>query len=101
MAYISGGLSVIENTLSGQGNRTWLLQTADTVVTARAANYISDAQDRGMQIGDLVRLVRYTTFTDQYTFTTPILAMQLMVVMSVASTGADLSDGTAISVVNT
>lgn len=101
MAYVPGGLSVKTDTLSHGGPREWILQGSDAVTTVRGANYISDAEARGMRAGDLVYYIQWTTFTDQYTFTAPIVAYQLMPVLTVASTGADLGDGTAIDITNT
>ncbi len=74
--------------------RLWTYQSADTMATVRAANYMSDAKQRGMKVNDLVLVV---TAADGAAAT----AVNLAVVMAVASTGADLADGTAISVTNT
>lgn len=102
MVYIPNGLSLRQSGLSNQGYNEWNLDGEDSPTTARAAGYITDAADRGMQVGDLVQLRQYTAYTDQYNRTAPILAYQLMVVASIAANGsADLTDGTAIDVTNT
>lgn len=102
MAYISNGLSLKTDTLSGGGPREWILQNTDAVTTVRVVDYISDAQARGMEVGDLVYYTRWTTFTDQYNKAAPIVAKHIFVVMVISAAGAaDLSDGTAIDVTNT
>ncbi len=103
MAYISNGLSLIEGSLSGQGWNNWLLDGEDAPTAARAAGYITDAEEKGMRVGDLVTLRQWTAFgPTQYDRTGPVLAVQLMVVASIAANGsADLTDGTAIDVTNT
>lgn len=102
MVYISDGLSVIESGFSGQNWQHWLLDGEDAPATARVTGYITDADEKGMRVGDLVTLRQWTSFTDQYTRTGPVLAAQLMVVASIAADGsADLTDGTAISVTDT
>jgi hypothetical protein len=74
--------------------RTWTYQSADAVATVRAANYFSDAKQRGMKVNDLVFVV---VAADGSAAT----AVSICVVMAVAATGADLSDGTSITVTNT
>lgn len=102
MAYISDGLSLRQSGLSGQGYREWNLDGEDSPTSARAAGYITDAREKGLDVGDLVHLRQWTDYTDQYTFNGPVLAYQLMVVASIAANGsADLTDGTAIDVTNT
>jgi hypothetical protein len=74
--------------------RLWTYQSADSIATARAANYISDAKQRGMKVNDVVLVV---VAADGAAAT----ALSFCTVMAVASTGADLSDGTSLSVTNT
>lgn len=69
----------------------WTYDSADAATTVRAANYFTDALDLGMKAGDIVIQSDSAGQT----------VAHMYVVMSVASTGADLSDGTAISVTNT
>lgn len=102
MAYISGGLSLRQSGLSGQGYNEWNLDGEDAPATARVSGYITDGVDKGLQVGDLVHLRQWTTYTDQYTRTGPVLAYQLMIVVSISAAGVvDLSDGTAISLTDT
>ena len=103
MVYVPSGLSLIESGLSGQSWNHWLLDTPDAVTAARVDGYITDGQTQGMKVGDLVTLRQWTTFTDQYNRTGPVLAVQLMVVasLSTANDSVDLTDGTAVSVVDT
>ena len=103
MVYKPAGLSLFRGSMSGQDYNKWLLDSEDAPATVRVDGYVSDGQARGMRVGDLVELRQWTTFTDQYTKTGPILAFQLLVVLSLATTGdaVDLSDGTAIAVTDT
>ena len=73
------------------GPNVWLYDSADAATTVRAANYITDALDLGMKVGDIVIQGDSAGGTVAHIYT----------VLAVASTGADLSDGTAISVTNT
>lgn len=102
MAYISGGLSLRQAGLSGQGYGEWNLDGEDAPASARVDGYITDATDKGMTVGDLVHLRQWTAYTDQYTRTGPVLAYQLMIVVTINANGsADLSDGTAIDITDT
>lgn len=102
MVYISDGLSLKESGLSGQRWGEWLLDGEDAPTAARVDGYITDANEKGMRQGDIVTLRQWTSFTNQYTRTGPVLAVQLMVVAQVNDNGsADLTDGTAISVTDT
>ena len=65
----------------------WTYQSDDAATVVRAADYITDAQELGMKVGDLV-------------FQSGAVA-HIYQVVAVAATGADLSDGTAIVVTNT
>ncbi len=102
MAYISGGLSLRQSGLSGQGYSEWNLDGEDAPSAARVSGYITDGVAKGMGVGDLVQLRQFTSYTDQYTNAAPILAYQLMIVVSISAAGVvDLSDGTAISLTDT
>ncbi len=102
MAYISSGLSLKVDTLSGGGPREWILQNVDTTTTVRGDGYISDAQSRGMEVGDWVYYTKWTTFVDQYDKTGPITGAQIFIMLVINADGSgDLSDGTAIDVANT
>jgi len=91
MAYISRNLVLIGGEIHNPDRpRIWAYQSADAIATARAINYISDAKYRGMKPYDVVLVVDSATPT-----------LSWCSVIAVAETGADLSDGTAISVTNT
>ena len=74
--------------------RLWSYMTDDAVATVRAASYFTDAYYRGMRAGDLVDVV--------VTSAGAVSAASLCRVMTcTAADGADLADGTAVSVTNT
>lgn len=74
--------------------RLWSYMTDDSVATVRAAGYFADAFRRGMRKGDLVDVV--------VTSAGAVSAASLCRVMTCTKAdGADLADGTAISVTNT
>lgn len=75
--------------------RVWTYLTADALATTRAINYFTDALYRNMQVGDIVHIVIRAT-----PGSVPTAAAHCLV-MAVAATGADLTDGTAIAVTNT
>ena len=97
MVYNPNFISTWASGLSGQRHRRHVYDTVDPITTVRGAGYISDATARGMEVGDLVE-VRVWTTTE---FTAPLVAYQLMVVVSITNGAADLSDGTAITLTNT
>lgn len=66
----------------------WTYESDDASTVVRAINYITNAQELGMKVGDLV-------------FHSGSGVAHIYQVLAVASTGADLSDGTAIVVTNT
>mgnify|MGYP000243450124 CR=1 FL=1 len=74
--------------------RIWSYMSDDSVATVRAAGYLADAFGRGMRKGDLVDVV--------VTSSGSVSAASLCRVMTCTrASGADLADGTAISVTNT
>ena len=84
------------HSVSGQDGlpKLWSYMTDDAVATVRAASYFTDAYYRGMRAGDLVDVV--------VTSAGSVSAASLCRVMTcTAADGADLADGTAISVTNT
>jgi len=102
MAYNSEGLSLVNGSLSGGGPNRWLLQTADALTAVRVSGYVSDGEARGMQVGDMVDVVQWTSFTDQYTKASPILGYSTTIVLSVESDGSvDLADGTGFTITDT
>lgn len=102
MAYISEGLSLKQTGLSGQGYNEWSFDSEDAGSAVRVNGYITDAEQKGLEVGDWVWHRQWTSYTDQYTRTGPVLNANLMVVASINANGsADLTDGTAISVTDT
>lgn len=56
MAYIGNNLSVTSGTIEGSFNTAFYV-TTDSLATVSAANYMSDAQMRGLEVGDLIYVV--------------------------------------------
>ncbi|MBA2708002.1 MAG: hypothetical protein H0U59_09385 [Gemmatimonadaceae bacterium] len=73
--------------------RLWSYVHTDAMATVRAANYVTTAKLKRMRVGDYVFVTQMTGAA--------VTAVTLAVVMAVATAGADLSDGTAITVTNT
>lgn len=89
MAYNQQNLSLLVG-LRDNSRNLWVYNSTDAIATVRAANYITNAQAMGMKAQDVVWVIDTATPTNQ-----------LCVVVTVASTGADLADGTAIAQTNT
>jgi hypothetical protein len=87
MAYAKDELRLITGAGGGFG-KTWRYETTDTPTVVAAANYISDAQSIGMDVGDIVQVVQFTS-TAKSTFSNYVE----LVVTAVASTGATLGAG--------
>ena len=87
---------LVNSVVSSQPNlpRMWFYQWTDAIATVRAANYFFDAKQRGMKVNDIV----YVVVAADNTFAT---AVSICVVAAVASTGADLTDGTVVALTNT
>ncbi len=74
--------------------REWVLKGTDATTVVRAVNYITNARDLGMKVGDVLFYIK--------TDAAPITVQQFIVSAINATTGAgDLSDGTAITATNT
>jgi len=99
MAYTPSELRLISPSFTGNlgGPQVWALSGTDAFSTARGANFISDALSRGMRKGDLIYYYQWDSLATRATLS----GLTLSAVLSVASTGADLSDGTAIVLTNT
>ena len=94
MAYNPAKLTLVAG-IAGDPNvmRIWRYRSEDAVATVRGENYISDAYLRGMREGDLVMVqVENSSLV--------LTGMVLCPVLTVASTGADLANGTAITMTN-
>lgn len=92
-----------ESPLTGAG-QTWSYRSTDSAATVDTAGYISDGAFRGMKVGDIVEVTTITTAANVAgSAETGVTAVTFQIVLSAnLVTGAvDLSDGTAISVVNT
>jgi len=72
--------------------RIWTYVTADAQTTVRAANYFSDAERRNMSENDIIFVIT-TAGGAPSTF-------YVSAAISVAVTGADVADGTAITLTN-
>ena len=76
----------------GGGCAWWHYNSADAATVVRVTGYITDGDDLGMKVGDIVIQSDLAAAAVAYIYT----------VVSVASGGAaDLSDGTAIVVTDT
>lgn len=77
-----------------QDSRIWFYKSTDAATAVRVDGYVTNGQDLGMAVGDLVFVVD--------TDASPI-AMQAMIVSAVSSANrsVDLSDGTAVTGTNT
>ena len=92
MAYsTSNPPALVTQRVGSNGGNVWSYDSADAATVVRAANYITDALDLGMKVGDVV---------EQHDSAGGAVAHKYVVV-AVASTGADLSDGSATVLTNT
>lgn len=89
MAYKRAGLTLLAGQTYEAGPRLWAYTHTDAYATVEAANYIADAKLKGMKVGDIVFVTQMTGAA--------VTAVTIGVVLSVTATGANLSDGTAIS----
>lgn len=100
MAYASNELRLIVGGAMSNlsGPNLWSLDSADALATIDTAGYISDASKRGMRVGDIVLARVWADITTKASLS----AASFMAVASISAAGAaNLTDGTAISVVNT
>ena len=84
MAYISANLHLIPQ--AGNRLNARIYEGTDAYATVAGAGYISDAKDRGMNVGDTVTVKQFTT-----SGFTAITAVTSHVVTAVATSGATLS----------
>ena len=71
--------------LGGSSPQTWVYRSTHTGAETDAANFITNALDLGMSVGDIVIVSGSTTYL-QTSHT----------VMAVTTAGADLGDGTTV-----
>lgn len=97
MAYNSAELRLLVPSFSGNSGtpQIWSLQGTDAPGDVDAANFISDADARGMRKGDIVLYTQWSNAAKA-----AVSAFNIHVVMAVSSTGADLSSGQAVAVTN-
>ena len=74
----------------GKGSQ-WGYDSADAATVVRALNYITDALDLGMKVGDTVQQIDSAGGTVSHKY----------IVLAVIAAGADLSDGDADTLTNT
>ena len=89
MAYSASNLSLMLESIGGTTPQLWFYKSTDAIATVRAANYITDAVAQGMKARDLVIV-----------FDTNAPTTTICTVLTVAASGADLSDGQAIPETN-
>ena len=70
MAYNSGALNKVSQTIatfgaSDEGMTVWSYKTTDLIAVIEATDYVTDADDKGMQVGDFV-LISETTTPNSY-----------------------------------
>ena len=61
MAYTGNTLSLTSVAPIEGGWKEWTYVTTDSLSTVKGAGYISDASNRGMEVGDFVKVVNTTT----------------------------------------
>lgn len=71
----------------------WTYKTEDAMTSVRAADYISDALHRGMKAGDIVYVITMSAGAPSTVYVTSAV--------TVDGDGADLADGTALTLTNT
>ena len=84
--------AMISQRVGSNGGALWFYNSADAATAVRVDGYITNAEDLGMVEGDIVL---------QSDLTGQTVAHQYVVMTVNANGSADLSDGSAISIVNT
>lgn len=97
MAYVATQLRLMVPSMNADSPQLWTLQGVDAVSTVRGANFVSDAQARGLRKGDIVLYTKWDNISTKAT----CQGHTLLTVLTVGSSGADLSDGTAVDATNT
>jgi hypothetical protein len=92
MAYSTSAPPALISQGIGGGYQNWAYSSTDAGSAVDAANYFTNASSLGMQAGAVVRVLDSDASP---------LANTLHTVNSVASTGANLTDGVAITATNT
>jgi hypothetical protein len=92
MAYSTSNPPALTFQTIGGGTQHWTYATTDTAATVDTANYFTNAAALGMAAGSSVRVLKSDASPK---------SVQNMTVNTVASTGADLTDGSAVTSTNT
>mgnify|MGYP001614670608 CR=1 FL=1 len=87
MAYAASGLRLIVPAFAGSGN-LWRYESTDASTVVDADGYISDGQNYGMKVGDMVDVVD----TDTY-----LTTRHLVISASTTDNSVDLTDAVAIT----
>lgn len=96
MAYLHDNLTLLAGSRGRPSAlRIWHYFSPEAVTTVRGANYISNALGQGMRVKDLVIV------DEVHASTGALETRSLCSVLAVTSSGADLSDGTALDLTNT
>lgn len=93
MAYSTNNPPALVSQMVGKnGGSKWMYDSADAALVVRADGYITNGDELGMKVGDTVEQVDTAGGTVHHLYT----------VVAVNSNGSvDLSDGTAVSTVDT
>ena len=82
MAYIGNQLSVITGTIEGNWNSAVYIHPSDSLATVSAANYISDGQARGLELGDMLYVI-----LNNVTYLMQVTAVQTLPLTGVTLSG--------------
>lgn len=96
MAYVPAELRLMVPSMKADSPQLWSLQGTDAVTDVDAANFITDALTRGMRKGDIILYTKWDNISTKAT----CQGHHIFSVLTVASTGADLSNGTAVTATN-
>lgn len=93
MAYSTSNPPILVSQAVGMaGGKMWLYDSADAATAVRVAGYITNADDLGISVGDII---------DQIDSTGATVAHRYVVNSVTAGGAADLTDGTALSLTDT
>lgn len=93
MPYVTTNPPALISQLVGKtGGKQWVYDSADAALVVRGAGYITNADDLGMAVGDIV---------DQIDSTGATVAHRYVVNSVTAGGAADLTDGTAVTLTDT
>ena len=90
MSYASGSLNSDHSPLGSGGDagslnvRHWTYVSADAVATVIAAGYVSDGNDKGLKVNDVVTVIDSNTPTIDYCLVTVVSAAGLVTMIQLA-----------------